>query len=193
MPRPISTISAVLLSGALALSAPSAHADQVADTIQSALDAYNAGDIQYAMEELAYAQQQLQAMKADSLSAFLPEAPEGWTRTINTDMNAGLMMMGGGTGAEARYDGAGGSFTLSLTADNPMVASMGAMLGNATLLAQMGGKVERVGRQRFLNQDGSLSGLVGNRVLVQAQGGEVADMMKVLEAIDFAGLENFGN
>jgi hypothetical protein len=193
MPRAISTTAAVFLSGAMFLAAPSAHADQVADTIQSALAAYNAGDIQYAMEELAYAQQQLQAMKADSLAAFLPEAVDGWTRTINTDMNAGLMMMGGGTGAEARYDGAGGSFTLSLTADNPMVASMGAMLGNATMLAQMGGKVERVGRQRFLNQNGSLSGLVGNRVLVQTQGGEVSDMMKALEAIDFAALENFGN
>jgi len=193
MPRAISTTAAVFLSGAMFLAAPSAHADQVADTIQSALAAYNAGDIQYAMEELAYAQQQLQAMKADSLAAFLPEAVDGWTRTINTDMNAGLMMMGGGTGAEARYDGAGGSFTLSLTADNPMVASMGAMLGNATMLAQMGGKVERVGRQRFLNQNGSLSGLVGNRVLVQTQGSEVSDMMKALEAIDFAALENFGN
>ncbi|MFN3823269.1 MAG: hypothetical protein ACK4RN_04760 [Pseudorhodobacter sp.] len=184
---------AILLSSALILSAPVARADQVADTIQSALEAYQAGDIQYAMEELAYAQQQLQAMKADSLSAFLPDAPDGWTRSVNTDMNAGLMMMGGGTGAEARYEGAGNSFTLTLTADNPMVASMGAMLGNATMMAQMGGKVERIGRQRFLNQNDSLSGLVGNRVLVQAQGGEVADMMKVLEAIDFAGLEKFGN
>jgi len=184
---------AFLLSSALIVVAPAARADQVADTIQSALDAYQAGDIQYAMEELAYAQQQLQSMKADSLSAFLPDAPEGWTRTVNTDMNAGLMMMGGGTGAEARYEGAGNSFTLTLTADNPMVASMGAMLGNATMLAQMGGKVERVGRQRFLNQNDSLSGLIGNRVLVQAQGGEIADMMKVLEAIDFAGLEKFGS
>ena len=131
-------------------------------------------------------------MKADSLAVFLPEAPEGWTRTINTEMNAGLMMMGGGTGAEASYEGPGGSFTISLTADNPMVASMGAMLGNATLMAQMG-KVERVGRQRFLNQNGSLSALIGNRVLVQAQGGEVTDMMPALETIDFAGLEKFGS
>ncbi|MBL4915634.1 hypothetical protein [Szabonella alba] len=182
----------LILAAAFAFTAPAVQADQITETIQSALDAYAAGDVQYAMDELAYAQQQLQALKADSLAVFLPEAADGWTRTVNTEMNAGLMMMGGGTGAEASYEGPGGSFKISLTADNPMVASMGAMLGNATLMAQMG-KIERVGRQRFLNQDGSLSALIGNRVLVQAQGGDVADMLPALEMIDYAGLEKFGS
>ena len=37
-------------------------------------------------------------------------------------------------------------------ADNPMVTSMGAMLGNAQMMAAMG-PIVRINRQSFLNQD----------------------------------------
>jgi hypothetical protein len=188
------SLSRIMATASLvALCAGAAQADQISDTIQSALEAYNAGDIQYAAEELAFAQQQIQSLKADGLSAFLPEAPEGFTRTVNTEMNAALGMMGGGTGAEARYEGASESFTLTLTADSPLVAQMSAMLGNAMVMAQMGGKIVRVGRLKFLDQDGSMMGLVGNRVLVQITGASNEVMLPLLEQIDFAALEGFGN
>ena len=99
----------------------------------------------------------------------------------------------GGTGAEARYEGASESFTLTLTADSPLVAQMSAMLGNAMVMAQMGGKIVRVGRLKFLDQDGSMMGLVGNRVLVQITGASNEVMLPLLEQIDFAALEGFGN
>jgi hypothetical protein len=168
-----------------------AQADEISDTISRALEAYNAGDRQYAMDELAMAQQLLQAAKADSLSGFLPPAPDGWTRTVNTDMNAGLAIMGGGTGAEATYEGPDGTFRITLMADNPMVGSMAAVLSNTAVMASMG-KLVRVGKQRFLQQDNSLQGLVGNRVLVQAQDMTTEAMLPVLEQIDFAALEKFG-
>jgi len=174
-----------------ALMAGPAHADDIADTIRSALEAWDSGDRQYAMDELVAAQQMIQAMKADDLSGFLPAAPDGWTREIKTDMNAGLALMGGGTGAEATYQGADGSFRITLMADNPMVASMGAMLANAQLMATMG-KVVRVGRVRFLQQDTTLQALIGNRVLVQAQDMSPDTMLPVLKTMDFAGLEQFG-
>lgn len=179
-----------LFALALAAALP-AHADPVADTIRSALEAWEAGDRKFALDELIAAQQLIQAARADDLSGFLPEPPEGWTREINTDMNAGLAMMGGGTGAEARYDGPDGSFRITLMADNAMVASMGAMLSNAQMMASMG-KVVRVGRVRFLQQDTSLSALVANRILVQAQDGDPAIMLPVLEKLDLAALEKFG-
>ena len=59
-----------------------ALADEVTDTLNSAMQAYQNGDIRYAVEELDYAKQLLQAMKADELSGYLPEAPDGWTREI---------------------------------------------------------------------------------------------------------------
>ncbi|MDX5356245.1 MAG: hypothetical protein LPK12_00730 [Rhodobacterales bacterium] len=173
------------------LAAVPAQADEISDTIRSALEAWEAGDRQFALDELIAAQQMIQSAKADDLSAFLPEAPEGWTREIKTDMNAGLAMMGGGIGAEATYEGPDGSFRITLMADNPMVASMGAMLSNAQIMASMG-KVVRVGRVRFLQQDNSLQALIANRILVQAQDGDPAVMLGLLEKMDLAALEKFG-
>ena len=181
----------LLLATALSTLALPAHADEVSDTIQSALDAYNAGDLAFAKEELAFAQQLLQEMSAMSLSDCLPEAPEGWTREVNTEMNAGLAMMGGGVGAEAEYSDGTDSFTVSVMADNPMVTAMAGMLGNTALMATMG-KMTRVGRQKFVNQDGEMSAMVNNRVLVQAKGADPEVMIPILELIDFKKLGEFG-
>ena len=173
---------------ALSLALP-AGADDITDALKSAIDAYESGDIAYAIEELDYAKQLLAGMKTDALIGFLPEAPAGWSREVNTEMAAGLAMMGGGTGAEAEYSGPGESFTITVMADNPMVAGMGAMIGSA---AAIGAKVERVGRQKIMIHDGELTGLVDNRILVQAKGGEVETMLDLLKTMDFRGLSNFG-
>lgn len=173
----------------LAVSAFPAAADEVTETLQSAIDAYETGDAQYALEELEYARQLLLEQKAGSLRAFLPEAPDGWTREVSTEMNAGLAMMGGGTGAEATYRGEGESITITIMADNPIVSAMGGMIGNA---AALGARIERVGRQKFMSNDGELNGLVDNRVLVKASGGDTARMIALLEGIDFRGLGRFG-
>lgn len=164
-------------------------ADEISDTLQSALDAYDAGDSAYALEELDYARQLLLALKTDALAAFLPDAPEGWTREINTEMNAGLAMMGGGTGAEATYEGAGKSITLQLMADNPMVGALGGMIANA---AMYGARVERVGREKFMVQDNEMTGLVANRILVKASGATPEEMSPLIERIDFRALRAFG-
>lgn len=166
------------------------QADEVTDTLQSALDAYNDDDLQYALEELEYAKQLMLSMKTDALTGFLPDAPDGYTREINSEINASLGMMGGGVGAEADYTSDNDSFTVSIYADNPMVAAMSAMLSNA---AAMGMKVERVGRQKFAVQDDTIQGLVDNRILVKAEGGDVAMMLSVLEGIDYRALGDFGN
>lgn len=178
------------LALSLSLALP-AQADEVTDAIESALEAYEAGDVQYAIEELTFAQQLLAEMKSDTLIAYLPEPPEGWTREVDTEMNQGLAMMGGGVGAEATYSDGTVSFKITLMADNPMVAAMAGMLGNPALMAAAG-KMVRVGRQKFLDQDGEMSSLVGNRVLIQASGAETEVMVPVLEEIDYSGLGDFG-
>ena len=109
-----------------------ARADDVTDALQNAIDAYTEGDVAYAMSELDYAKQLLAAMETDALVALLPEAPEGWTREIDTEMGAGLAMMGGGTGAQADYAGDDGSFSISIMADNPMVSAMAAAIGGGS-------------------------------------------------------------
>lgn len=184
-------IRTFLFSAAVALCAAApATADDITDALASALQAYEDGDVKYALEELEYAKQLLTAMKTDELVGFLPEPPEGWSREIDTDMGAGLAMMGGGTGAEAEYSKDGEEdFTVTIMADNPMVGAMAGMLGNA---AAIGAKIERVGRQKMMVQDGEITGLVDSRILVQAKGGETEIMLEVLKTIDYRALADFG-
>ncbi|SMO74577.1 hypothetical protein SAMN06265173_11266 [Thalassovita litoralis] len=187
MPRLLSALTAL----SLLLPLP-ALADEITDALDSAKAAYAEGDIQYAIEELEFARNKLLALKTDALGAYLPDAPDGWARTINSDMGAGLAMMGGGVGAEANYDKQDGSdsYTITLMADNPMIASIAGMINNA---AMMGVKVERIGRQKFMVQDSEITGLVANRVLVKITGSSQDTMMAALEQMDFAAMGNFGN
>jgi len=97
--------------------------------------------------------------------------------------------MGDGAPAETRYDKAdrSQSFTLSFIADNPLVALMGAMLGNAQMLAMM----VKVGDQPPLQTDNNLSTLVNNRVLFQAQGAASDVVLPLARTIDFAKVGTF--
>lgn len=178
------------LPASLALLAAPAAADEITDTLQSAIEAYEQGDVQYALEELDYARSKLNELKTDALSAFLPEAPEGWTREIDTEANAGMAMMGGGVAAEASYGTPEGDYyTVQMFADNPMVASMSAMIMNA---GAMGLKTERIGRQKFALQDDQTMGLIANRILLQVDGPDAETRKRLLEAMDFDAMANFG-
>ena len=179
-------IFATALSLTLFLAAQ-ARADEVTDALQAATDAYAAGDLGKTAQSLTMATQAMSAQQTTLLAALLPAAPEGWTRTDTADFAQSFGLMGGGSGAEARYDNADQtlSFTMSFVADNPMVASMGAMLGNAQMMAMMG-KVEKVGDQALLNTDDNLSTLVNARVLFQAQGAASDVMLPLVQQIDFA-------
>ena len=170
----------------VALAAP-VRADEVSDALQAALDAYNSGNLAKTSENLTMATQAMTTRQSALLAALLPPAPEGWTATATSDFAQGFGIMGGGAGAEMRYENADQlqSFTLSFIADNPMVASMGAMLGNAQMMAMMG-KVVKVGDQALLKTDDSLSTLINSRVLFQAQGAATDVMLPVVQTIDFA-------
>ncbi len=180
------------LIAALCLAPLPATADDITDALSAAIDAYGEGEIGDALDEIAYATQLLNALQAAGLSDFLPEALPGWTRDVNPDVVSSLGFMGGGAAAEATYSGPTGRFTITMMADNPMVLSMAAVLGNSTLMASMG-QIERINRENFLNDNGDLSGLIGGRILIQAEGGDnLDDMVAHLEQIDFRALEDFG-
>jgi hypothetical protein len=177
---------------AAALAPPHAtHADDITDALTAAIEAYEAGEIGDALDEMAYAEQLLQGLQAEGLTAYLPEPLDGWTREISEDAGAAVGFIGGGFAAEAIYASRGGRFTIILMSDNPMVAQMAAVLGNRAMMSMMG-DIVRVNRENFLDQDGSLTGLIGNRVLVQGEGGARDDMVAHLEQIDFGALETFG-
>ena len=69
-----------------------------------------------------------------------------------------------------------------IISDSPMIVAMAAAFANPGMI---GGTLTRVGRERFVEQDGELSGLIDNRILVQASGGDLNDMIAHLEQMDF--------
>ncbi len=170
-----------------ALLAAPLFADEVSDALKAASDAYAAGDMGKTSEQMTMAGQALGALQSAILANLLPAAPAGWTKTMTADFNKGFAIAGGGSGAEARYENADQSlsFTMSFIADNPMVGSMAAMLGNAQMMAMMG-KVVKVGDQPLLQTDNNVSTLANARVLFQAQGAAVDVMMPLIQTIDFA-------
>jgi len=175
----------------LAASALPALADEVEDTISSALQAYKDGDIQYALEEITYAQQLLNAMKANALQEYLPPAPDGWTMEVDDDTAAGMTVMGG-TGTAARYSNGSESFTLTILTDSPMVMGLAGMFGSSAMMAAQG-KMVKVGREKFVAQsDDQLMGVIDGRIMVQAEGAPTEVMVPILEAMDFRKLGRFG-
>ncbi len=181
----------LIRAGLLALLPVAAMADEVTDALDAARSAYDAGDVGGAMDELAYATGLLQAMRADGLAAFLPEAPEGWTREVSTEMAGAMAMMGGGTGVEATYSSPEQGFSISVMADSPMLMAMAPMMANPMMLSASGGKLHRLGDIKAIEMDGSLMALVANRFLVQAEGAPVEVMMPLFEQVDFAGIEGY--
>lgn len=189
MPRLPRLAAATALSLALCLPAAT-RADEVLDTIDAARAAFETGNVQATLDELAYAQQLVREIQAAELAAFLPEAPEGWSRNIRTDMGAALAMFGGGVGAEATYATGSQSFSITLMADNAMVQALAGMLGEAGLPEGAGRLI--VGGETFLDQSGELTGLIDGRILIQASGAPSEVMVPVLETIDFAAMRANG-
>lgn len=175
-----------------ALVALPARADDVEDSIAAALDAYHAGDIKKAKEEVDFASQLLGQMKAEGLSEFLPEALDGWERQdAETDSQA-MTAFGGGQMAEATYTSGDQRVDVQIMADNQMVTAMAAMFSNPMMMGAMG-KVERIGGEKVvITEEGDIQALIGGRILVQIGGSaDTAAKEQYFEAIDVEGLKKF--
>lgn len=173
------------------LAVTSAAADEFSETMALAIEAYEAGDIADAQDELEYAQQLLQEMQGEDFVKYLPEALDGWTRELgDNDEGAAMAMFGGGVAAGATYINGNKSFEIQLLADNSMVASMGMMLNNTATMAMMG-KLVRVKREKFVDVDGEIQGMIGD-VLIQTSGdADQEDVIAHLEEMDFKALEDY--
>ncbi|MCL5775677.1 hypothetical protein M1105_01530 [Limibaculum sp. FT325] len=180
------------LALAALLGAGPAAADEIEDALAAALEAYRAGDLAVAKEEIDFAATLIAQQKAAGLEAFLPEPLEGWTR-LETSSNAGAAgMFGGGLMATAEYQRDRETVAIQLMADNQMVAAMGAMLSNPQMMAQMG-KVERIDRQMVVvTNAGEVQTLLDNRILVQISGSAPAETkLDYFRVIDIDGLKDF--
>ena len=159
--------TAAILIGGLSLPA---QADEIEDALQMALEAYRAGDINIAKEEIDYAAQLIAQLKAVGLSAFLPDALPGWTRVESEDKTQTAALMGGGMTTSASYTRGDDGIDIRLMADNQMVTAMAAMFGNAAMMGSMG-KVKRIKRQKVvITRQGELQALSKNRIPLRVPG-----------------------
>lgn len=176
-----------------ALLAGPAVADDFEDSLEAALEAYQAGDITAAKEEIDFAAQLLNQIKTASLSAFLPEAMEGWERMDGDSSEAATMAaFGGGQMASATYTKDDARIDIQIMANNQMVTALGAMFSNPALMGAAG-KVKRIARQKVVvTPDGELQAMVDKRIMVQLSGpGPVEDKEAYFEMIDFKALKDF--
>lgn len=172
-----------------AAAAPAA-ADEVEDSLNLALEAYQAGDLNGAKEELDFASQLITQMKAAGLSEFLPAAMEGWTRRDEETGGGGFM--GGGSMASASYVNGNENLTIQLMANNQMVSAMAGVFGNPAIMGAQG-QVKRIQRQKVLvTQSGELQSLIDGRIYIQISGRAPIETKEAyFSAIDFKGLEDF--
>lgn len=173
----------------VALTTLPAAADEVEDALTAALEAYQAGDVKMATEETAYAQQLMAQMKAQKLSAFLPEPLEGWTRD---EGESGGMPGLGGMMASARYEGPENNVEIQIMAENQMVASMMMMFNNPMMIGQMG-ELKRIGRQKvIMTKQGELQAMLDNNVLISVSGNAPPETKEeYFKRIDLDGLKSF--
>lgn len=180
------TVMAALL--AVGLATP-ALADDVEAALEAALEAYRAGDIGLAREEVDFASTLLGQMKADGLLAFLPEPMDGWTRETG-DGGQSFAAFGGGAVADAVYRGGGQQVEVTLMADNQFVSSMAVMFSNPAMMGATG-TLKRKGRQRYVvTHEGEVQALVDGRILVQISGSPGATEA-YFDLIDLEALKDF--
>lgn len=174
---------------ALVLVAGSAQADDVEDSINAALEAYRAGDIKAAKEEIDFASQLLGQLQAEGLSDFLPQALDGWERELEDTQS--VAAFGGGQIASAIYRKDGKSVEIQLMAGNQMVTAMASMFSNPALMGSMG-KVKRINRQKVVvTPQGEVNTMV-NQVMVQISGSaELEDKEAYFAEMDIKGLKAF--
>lgn len=183
------TITAFLL---LAHALP-AGADDVEASIDAALEAYRAGDMKAAKNELDFASQLLGQRKAEELRSLLPEPLAGWERQDGEAGDAQAMAaFGGGQMAGASYTRGPESVDVQIMADNQMVTAMGAMFSNAALMGSMG-TVKRIGGEKVVvTPDGELQAMIDGRIMVQITGSADAETKQAyFEAIDLEALKAF--
>lgn len=182
---------AAITMAAVLLGLP-AHADDVEESIDAALEAYHAGDIKSAREELEFASQLLSQLKAEGLRSFLPDPLPGWEREDGDADASGLAAFGGGQAASATYRTGSDTVEIQILADNQMLGGLAGLFSGAAMMGG-GGEVRRIAGQRVtVDSDGDLQLMIDKRIMIQISGSaDEAMKAEYFSKIDIDGLKDF--
>jgi len=173
-------------------------ADDITDSINEALEAYNEGEYSVAVESLNYASQLINQKKGDVLSSLLPEPIAGWTAKSPESKIVGAAMFGGGITAERKYIKGKNNISIEIVADSPLLQGMMVMFSNPMYASSDGGKLEKIKRQKAIvkfNPDtsrGDIKIVVVNRFLVTIKGNRTTmnDLKAYAKAVDYKKLKS---
>ena len=176
---------------ALLTCAGQAHADDIKEAIQEALEAYNNGDMSGAKENLGYATQLLNEKGADSLAKALPAPLSGWEADEAQSGTAGAALFGGGLQASRTYNKDDHYVSVEIVGDSPMLSQMMAIMTNPALAGSMGRSI-KVGKQRGIqDENGKIMLIINNRFMISVEGdAPQADKLAYAEAVK---LDTLGN
>ena len=179
---------AVMLGGA-----GMARADDVADRIDQALNAYQHGDVPASIAALDAASGQLRQRRADGLVALLPLPPPGWTADPAETSALNAEMLGGGTTATRVYHDGDRRVTVQITTDAPMLQGLAALL-NGPLAASTGVRSVQVGGRAvaYTEADNGYMALVADKVIVKVEGDKTVPepvLRSFVAVVDFDAIE----
>lgn len=171
-------------------------ADEVTDTINTAVKNYNEGKFAEAAGNLDNAAQMVRQKRGSNLQKFLPAPLSGWKAGEPKSEAMGASMFGGMLTAEKKYNKEQSGINVKIITDSPMLQSMMMLFQNPMLATSDGGKLEKIKDQKAIvryqttDKTGQISIVVANRYLIQIDGDSVAeqDMMDYANSIDFDGL-----
>jgi hypothetical protein len=176
-------------------------ADEILDSINEAIEAYNEKEYAEASESLDYAKQLILQMRSENIMKVLPEPLPGWeSKTAQTQS---MGMLGGMAGVEKEYfkPGTGDQgrkrITINIMAESPMMQGMMAMFNPAYAGAQ-GGKLQKIKRNKAIvkynpdSRSGEANVLVKKNYIVSIKGNSVdkKDLLDYAEAVDYKGLKD---
>lgn len=187
----------VLMVLAVAVGAPAARADDVADQIAKAGAAYGAHDNQGALAALETAANLLRQARADALKALLPLPPPGWTANAPETSAVGAEMLGGGISASRTYHNGTQRVQVQMTTDSPMLQGMAALI-SSPLAGGSGVKTVMIGGRpvSYTARDNGFMTLVGGKVIVKVDGSADTPepaLRSFVAAIDFDALEKLSH
>ena len=117
----------------ISLGASNLYADEIKDQINAGLKAYEDKDYKLALDELKYAEAQLQELVNKENSALLPEPLEGWDAQDVKTQSMGLM--GGGSNMSREYSRGKQNLKIEVTANSPLLNMVSMMMKNPMMMS----------------------------------------------------------
>lgn len=186
---------------ALGLAAAHVNADEITDQLDAARKAYDAGELRTAVDTLNLVITKIQERITAGLLTLFPPALEGWTAEDAKSQSSGLATMITGTSLSRRYVRADGAeVELSLMADSPMMPML-TMAISMPFMMQANENLKPYtlkGERGMLehtpdSQTYKITLMIGNRLLIQAEGSGLEDVKPIeryLDALDLPAIQS---